>query len=71
MLQGFLGFLLIVPEIGRGDLVFELSQFGAFGVYVKETSAVRRRGISDHRAARASPARHWHLALLDSFTDFR
>ena len=41
LLQDFLRLLLIIPEIGRGGLVFQLFEVFSFGVYVKETSAVR------------------------------
>lgn len=55
MLQGFLGLLLIVPETGLGYLVFEPLQLGALGIYVKETSAIRRRPVSNPRTCLAIP----------------
>jgi hypothetical protein len=41
LLQNLLGFLLIVPEIGRGYPVFKLLKLGALRLRVKETSAIR------------------------------
>jgi hypothetical protein len=70
-LQNLLGVFLIVPETGRGNLVFKLLKLGALRLWVKETSAIRRLGISGLRAARATPARRWHQALLCSFTVYR
>jgi hypothetical protein len=47
LLQNLLGALLIVPETGRGDPVFERLKLFAFRLWVKETSAIRRRVASN------------------------
>jgi hypothetical protein len=51
-----LSILLIAPEIRFGGLLFQTAEFSAFGIYVKETSAIRPRGASDFRIVRATPA---------------
>jgi hypothetical protein len=41
-LQGFLGFRLVLPEIGRGDAGFERGEFVGRGSPVKDSSGDRR-----------------------------
>jgi hypothetical protein len=47
LLKNLLGILLIVPETGRGDPVFKLLKLFALRLEVKETSAIRRRAVSN------------------------
>jgi hypothetical protein len=52
-----LSFFLIVPEMGVGYLFFELLQLGSFSFRVKETSAIRPRGVLNLHSVRAIPVR--------------
>jgi len=58
---------LIAPEIRRCGLLFELLEFGAFGIYVKETSATQSRGVSNLHTAHAGLGWHSHQALIHLF----
>lgn len=64
MLQKLLGFLLIVPETGRGNPVFELLKLGAFRLWVKETSATRPLVVSSSRTFRVILGRQSHQAFV-------
>jgi hypothetical protein len=57
-----LSFFLIVPEIGVGYLFFELLQLGSLRFRVKETSAIRLRGVLNPHSFRAIPIRLMYRA---------